>query len=97
MLQSLLFAPFSSAYREGARSVRCYCRVAGGQAAAQTYPQRPINVVVPFPPGGGADVTMRMVSEPLEESLGQSLVIVKAANIKCPKWYLISRTLLAQI
>ncbi len=39
------------------------------------YPQRPIRVVVPFPPGGGADVTMRMVAEPLKAQLGQPLVI----------------------
>lgn len=42
---------------------------------AYAYPERPIRVVVPFPPGGGADVTMRIMSDPLRAQLGQPLVI----------------------
>jgi tripartite-type tricarboxylate transporter receptor subunit TctC len=42
---------------------------------AYAYPDKPIRVVVPFPPGGGADVTMRMISDGLRAQLGQPIVI----------------------
>ncbi len=44
-------------------------------AAAQAYPNKPIRVVVPFPPGGGVDVISRMVGEKLTAVWGQPLVI----------------------
>ena len=47
----------------------------GGTAAAAEYPSRPIRVVVPFPPGGGADIVMRAIGPKLTERLGQTLVI----------------------
>src|SRR6266481_3296766 len=42
---------------------------------AQTYPSRPITVVVPFPAGGPSDVVARIVTEQMGKILGQSLVI----------------------
>jgi tripartite-type tricarboxylate transporter receptor subunit TctC len=44
-------------------------------AQAQTYPSRPITVVVPFPAGGPSDVVARIVTEHMAKTLGQSLVI----------------------
>jgi tripartite-type tricarboxylate transporter receptor subunit TctC len=44
-------------------------------AQGQTYPTRPINVVVPFPAGGPSDVVARIVTEQMGKVLGQSLVI----------------------
>lgn len=44
-------------------------------AAAQTYPSRPITVVVPFPAGGPSDVVARIVTEHMGKVLGQTLVI----------------------
>jgi tripartite-type tricarboxylate transporter receptor subunit TctC len=44
-------------------------------ARAQTYPTRPITMIVPFPPGGGTDVVARTIAEPMRISLGQSIVI----------------------
>ena len=44
-------------------------------APAQTYPDRPIRVVVPFPPGGSTDFTARILSKHLPTALGQSIVI----------------------
>ena len=44
-------------------------------ARAQTYPARPITVVVPFPAGGPSDVVARIVTEAMGKVLGQSLVI----------------------
>ena len=44
-------------------------------ATAQTYPSRPITMVVPFPPGGSTDVTGRILAERMRMSLGQPVVI----------------------
>jgi tripartite-type tricarboxylate transporter receptor subunit TctC len=44
-------------------------------ARAQTYPSRPITMVVPFPPGGATDVIGRIVAERIAASLGKSVII----------------------
>lgn len=44
-------------------------------AAAQTYPDHPVRVVVPFPPGGGNDSMGRILAQKLTESLGRQFVI----------------------
>jgi len=46
-----------------------------GAAAAQDYPNRPIRMVVGFPPGGGTDVVARILMPPMSELLGQPIVI----------------------
>lgn len=43
--------------------------------AAQSYPTRPIRIVVPFPPGGNIDLTARIMAPGLTELLGQAIVI----------------------
>jgi tripartite-type tricarboxylate transporter receptor subunit TctC len=49
--------------------------LATGQAGAQTYPANPVRLVVPFAPGGGADLMARILSEPLAKRLGPPIVI----------------------
>ena len=44
-------------------------------APAQTYPSRPITLVVPFPPGGSTDAAARIMAERMRATLGQSVVI----------------------
>jgi tripartite-type tricarboxylate transporter receptor subunit TctC len=44
-------------------------------ASAQSYPTKPITVVVPFPAGGPSDVVARIVTESMSRQLGQSMVI----------------------
>jgi tripartite-type tricarboxylate transporter receptor subunit TctC len=51
------------------------CLVTGGAAAADTYPTRPITMIVPFPPGGATDAIARIIQDPLQRSLGQPIVI----------------------
>jgi len=45
------------------------------QAFAQTYPNRPITLIVPFPPGGSTTVVARIIGEKMSETIGQPVVI----------------------
>jgi tripartite-type tricarboxylate transporter receptor subunit TctC len=47
----------------------------GGVGDAQTYPTRPLTLIVPFPAGGGVDAIARIVAEKLAAGLGQQVII----------------------
>jgi tripartite-type tricarboxylate transporter receptor subunit TctC len=47
----------------------------GANAQAQTYPSRPVTLVVPFPPGGGVDALARIVAERLTGALKQNVLV----------------------
>jgi tripartite-type tricarboxylate transporter receptor subunit TctC len=49
--------------------------LAAGVAAAQSYPNRPVRVVVPWPPGQATDIAARIIAAKLQDSLGQPFVI----------------------
>jgi tripartite-type tricarboxylate transporter receptor subunit TctC len=49
--------------------------LAATAALAQDYPTRPIQFVVPYPPGGSTDLIARAVAEPLRERLGQPVIV----------------------
>jgi tripartite-type tricarboxylate transporter receptor subunit TctC len=49
-------------------------------ARAQSYPARPITMIVPFPAGGATDTLARLLSEPLRASLGQPVIIENVAG-----------------
>lgn len=51
-----------------------------GIAQAQGYPSRPIQLVIPFPPGGATDIVGRLVGRKLSERLGQPVVIENRAG-----------------
>ena len=59
-----------------ASALATLCVLAAPLICAQTaYPTRPVRIIVPWPPGGGADVLTRMLSPKLSEALGQQLII----------------------
>jgi tripartite-type tricarboxylate transporter receptor subunit TctC len=53
----------------------CGALAAAGPAVAQSYPTRPITLVVPFAPGGSASTAARSVADKMSETLGQQIVI----------------------
>lgn len=56
------------------------CLGATVPAVAADYPSRPINLVVPFPPGGGTDVVGRFIAQSLGDALGQPVVVLNKAG-----------------
>src|SRR5262249_41680623 len=51
-----------------------------GPVAAQDYPLRPINMIVPFPAGGATDTLARFLAEQMRPILGQPIVIENVAG-----------------
>ena len=59
------------------RAVACaFCLVVpAAQAPAQTYPSKPLRIIVPYAPGGLTDVVARLYSEQLRQSLGRGVFV----------------------
>ena len=58
----------------------CALLALNGQAGAQTWPEKPIRVVVPYPPGGGVDFVARTVAQRLGEVLKTTMVLDNRAG-----------------
>jgi tripartite-type tricarboxylate transporter receptor subunit TctC len=58
-----------------AASILAASILASGAAAAQTYPDHPITMIVPFAPGGATDAIARIIQDSLAKSLGQPIVV----------------------
>lgn len=48
---------------------------AGLPAHAQSFPNKPLKIIVPYPPGGSSDIIARAISQPLSDSLGQPVIV----------------------
>src|SRR5215510_11297070 len=74
-------------YHRKAASIRCRTLVISGMSLAlvvamtftlvraDTYPSKPVRIIVPYGPGGIADVTMRLVAQDLSKRFGQQFFI----------------------
>lgn len=61
-------------------SILCAALCTTGAAFADTYPSHPITIIVPYVPGGGPDVTARLVGAEISKRLGQPVVIENKAG-----------------
>lgn len=58
-----------------AAAAAAYSPLTRAAAAAEKYPTRPVRVIVPYPPGGGSDLTGRTIGQKLGDALGQTFII----------------------
>src|SRR4029078_9251498 len=58
--------------------------IAGAAYAADQYPTKSVRFIVPYPPGGGSDITGRAIGVKLNESLGQTLVLYHRPRATAP-------------
>jgi len=85
VLERVSSARVAAAQGQGGRGRRRWFRKAflsfcagialAGAAAAQDYPARQIVMIVPFPAGGATDILARILSEPMRQALGQTVVV----------------------
>jgi tripartite-type tricarboxylate transporter receptor subunit TctC len=57
------------------RLILLACVLAIGNATAQTWPNKPVRVIVTFSPGGSSDIVARLIGAPLQAELGQPVII----------------------
>jgi tripartite-type tricarboxylate transporter receptor subunit TctC len=53
----------------------CLAALVSGQAAAQSWPQKPVHFIATSPPGGAVDISARLLGEPLAKIWGQPVVV----------------------
>lgn len=60
--------------------VACFAVISAPTASLAKYPERPIRMVVGYPPGGAADIAARIVADALSKRLGQSVIVDNRAG-----------------
>jgi len=64
-----------------AAAVAALCGLSAGAAMAQSYPSRPIRLVVPWPAGGPPDAMGRLLAQRIGDALKQQLVVDTARKV----------------
>lgn len=57
------------------RVLLCAVLTAAGTAQAQSYPVKPIRLIVPFPAGGPTDITARVIAPKMSDAMGQNIIV----------------------
>ena len=60
--------------------IAIFLGAAAFSASAQPYPNHPVKIIIPFPPGGTLDIVGRLLALKLGESLGQQFVVDNRAG-----------------
>src|SRR3954452_4186053 len=69
------FTVVRRAFLLGASCIAMTCLAAPGTALADSYPSKPVKIIIPFPAGGVTDIAGRMIAQRLSEKLGQQFFI----------------------
>ena len=57
------------------------CAMAVGPVIAQTFPSKPLTVVVPYPPGGASDFVARLIQPEYQKQLGQTMIVDNVGGV----------------
>lgn len=66
---------FRAIAKPAAILVLAFSAICNGTAIAQAYPVKPIRMIVPFPPGGPADIASRVIAKKLSDAMGQPMIL----------------------
>lgn len=61
-------------------AIAALCALSASSVCAQGFPAKPVRVITPYPPGGGADSAARLIAQALSETLGQQFIVDNRAG-----------------